>query len=124
MASVQYNITPIFRIFDERKAREFYHDYLGFTVDWEHRYEENFPLYMQVSRDGFKLHLSEHYGDCTPGSSVRVEVQGIHEFHQQLADKNYKYLKPGLEDTPWGAKECTITDPFGNRIVFYENLGG
>ena len=27
------NVTPILRIFDEAKAREFYVDYLGFTVD-------------------------------------------------------------------------------------------
>jgi hypothetical protein len=25
-------------------------DYLGFKIDREHRYEENMPLYMQVSR--------------------------------------------------------------------------
>lgn len=42
-------IFPILRIFDEAKAREFYVDFLGFKVDWEHRFGENFPLYMQVS---------------------------------------------------------------------------
>ena len=30
--------TPILRIFDEAKAREFYVDFLGFKVDWEHRF--------------------------------------------------------------------------------------
>lgn len=30
--------TPILRIFDEKKASEFYVDVLGFTVDWEHRF--------------------------------------------------------------------------------------
>ncbi len=44
-------ITPILRIFDEAKAREFYVDFLGFSVDWEHRFGDNFPQYMQVSRD-------------------------------------------------------------------------
>ena len=38
--------TPILRIFDEAKAREFYVDFLGFTVDWDHRFEANTPLYM------------------------------------------------------------------------------
>jgi catechol 2,3-dioxygenase-like lactoylglutathione lyase family enzyme len=32
-------ITPILRIFDDAKAREFYVGYLGFEVDWEHRFE-------------------------------------------------------------------------------------
>ena len=30
---------PILRIFDPGKAKEFYVDYLGFAVDWEHRFE-------------------------------------------------------------------------------------
>jgi hypothetical protein len=42
--------SPILRIFDEDKAKEFYLDFLGFHLDWEHRYGENFPLYAQVSR--------------------------------------------------------------------------
>jgi catechol 2,3-dioxygenase-like lactoylglutathione lyase family enzyme len=37
--------TPILRIFDEAKAKEFYVDFLGFKVDWEHRFEETLPLY-------------------------------------------------------------------------------
>src|SRR5690349_4182951 len=53
--------TPILRSFDEAKAREFYVGFLGFKVDWEHRFEPDTPLYMQVSRDGCVLHLSEHH---------------------------------------------------------------
>jgi catechol 2,3-dioxygenase-like lactoylglutathione lyase family enzyme len=66
--------TPILRIFDEAKAKEFYVDFLGFKVDWEHRFEEGLPLYMQVSRDGCVLHPSEHHGDGTPGVAVRIET--------------------------------------------------
>ena len=52
--------TPILRIFDEAKAKEFYVDFLGFKVDWEHRFEEGLPLYMQISRDGcvYSEHLT------------------------------------------------------------------
>jgi hypothetical protein len=32
------------------------------------------PLYMQVSREGCVLHLSEHYGDATPGATAFVRV--------------------------------------------------
>ena len=32
---------PILRMFDVAKAREFYVEYLGFTVDFEHRFNEN-----------------------------------------------------------------------------------
>ena len=54
------NSIPIFRIFDEAKAREFYLDYLGFEVTFEHRYEENTPLYIGITRQGCEIHLSEH----------------------------------------------------------------
>ena len=45
-------VIPILRIFDLAKAKEFYVDYLGFSVEWEHRFEENTPAYLQIVRDG------------------------------------------------------------------------
>lgn len=111
-------VTPILRIFDVEKAREFYIEFLGFGIDWEHRFEENFPLYLQVSRNGCVLHLSEHHGDCSPGAAVRVETNGLEEFHAELTAKNYRYMKPGIENMPWGTREMTVRDPFGNRLVF------
>lgn len=69
--------TPILRIFDEAKALAFYVDFLGFTVDWQHRFGDDFPLYLQVSRGDCVLHLSEHHGDCTPGSALRIETDEL-----------------------------------------------
>ncbi|MGI9387665.1 MAG: glyoxalase superfamily protein [Methyloligellaceae bacterium] len=114
--------TSVFRIFDEAKAREFYVGFLGFSIDWEHRFEENFPLYMGLLRDDCRLHLSEHHGDCCPGGAVRIEVENIEELHKWLVDKDYKYAKPGLEETPWNTREVSVTDPFGNRLTFFEPL--
>ncbi|TWO73210.1 VOC family protein [Caenimonas sedimenti] len=108
---------PILRIFDEAKALEFYIDFLGFRVDFEHRFEPGLPLYMQVSRDGCVLHLSEHHGDATPGSALRIETEGLDEFQQSLLAKQYKNARPGIEQAPWG-RDMTVQDPFGNRLVF------
>jgi uncharacterized glyoxalase superfamily protein PhnB len=110
---------PILRMFDEAKAREFYVDFLGFTIDWEHRFEDGAPLYMQVSNDGCVIQLSEHYGDASPGAAVRIETTELDAFQQQLAGKKYKYANPGApQDTPWGTKELGIKDPFGNKLIF------
>jgi hypothetical protein len=38
---------PILRMFDVAKAREFYIGYLGFNVDFEHRFHDDAPLFMQ-----------------------------------------------------------------------------
>lgn len=113
--------TPLLRIFDEAKAREFYLGFLGFTLDWEHRFEDGLPLYMQVSKGDCVLHLSEHHGDCSPGAAVRIETEGIDAFQQQLLATDYKYARPGVEATPWGSRDMRITDPFGNRLIFTDN---
>ena len=112
-------VIPILRIFDVAKAKEFYLDYLGFRVDWEHRYGDNFPLYMQISLDKLVLHLTEHHGDCSPGSTVYIKVSGLAEYHRELIAKDYRFLKPGLCQER-GGLEVELTDPFGNRLRINE----
>jgi len=113
---------PIFRIFDEAKAREFYLDFLGFKIDWKHRFEPGTPLYAQVSRGPLKLHLSEHSGDASPGSTALVYMEGVEALQKELIGKNYKYNRPGLQKQDWGL-ECTVIDPFRNQIRFLEARG-
>ena len=79
------------------------------------------PLYMQISKDGWHIHLSEHHGDCCPGSAIMLQMADVRAYHQELLAKNYKYAKPSCEATEWDTIEMTITDPFGNRLTFYEN---
>lgn len=110
---------PILRVFDVDKAREFYLDFLGFTVDWEHRFGADFPLYFQVSRGDLRLHLSEHAGDASPGANMVVPTRGLKAFHTELTARNYRYMKPGLHEQDWGL-EMQVTDPFQNRIRFLE----
>jgi catechol 2,3-dioxygenase-like lactoylglutathione lyase family enzyme len=113
--------TPILRIFDETKAREFYCDYLGFAVGFEHRFEAGRPLYMSVSRASVTFHLSEHHGDACPGSTVFVPMQGIRAFHRELIDKQYGFGRPGIEQDP-GGDVMEVHDPIGNRIRFCQEL--
>jgi catechol 2,3-dioxygenase-like lactoylglutathione lyase family enzyme len=113
--------TPILRIFDEAKAREFYFDFLGFKLDWEHRFAPDMPLYMQVSKGDCLLHLSEHHGDCSPGAAMRIETDELEAFHRELNAKSYKNARPGIEDMPWGSRDMSIKDPFGNRLTFTQS---
>lgn len=109
---------PILRIFSVEKAKEFYVGFLGFTIDWEHRFGDNLPLYAQISRTGLKLHLSEHHGDACPGATVFVPMQGIHAYHRELIAKDYRFCRPGLEKALWGGWYVEVGDPFGNRLRF------
>jgi hypothetical protein len=72
---MDFQTIPILRIFDEDKAKEFYLGFLGMQLDWEHRFGAGIPIYMQVSKGNLVFHLSEHSGDCTPGSKVFVNVK-------------------------------------------------
>jgi hypothetical protein len=114
---------PLLRIFDVPRARDFYVGFLGFKVDWEHSFDAIAPVYMQVSRANCVLHLTEHHGDCCPGATVFIRITGLDQFHQELTAKNYPYMRPGIEIAPWNAKVMEVTDPFGNRLRFNENLG-
>ena len=113
---------PLVRIFDVAKARDFYIDYLGFKVDWEHRFEPDTPLYMQISRGDCVLHLTEHYGDCCPGSTIFLKVKGLDEFYAEITAKGFRYARPSIDLAPWNAKLMQVSDPFGNRLRFNEYL--
>lgn len=114
---------PILRIFDVAKAREFYLGYLGFSVDFEHRFHDDAPLFMGISRDGLPLFLSEHHGDGSPGAHVRIDVLGLGELSAELASNEYRYMNPEIQAQSWGVRELRVIDPFGNRIIFSEPLG-
>jgi catechol 2,3-dioxygenase-like lactoylglutathione lyase family enzyme len=108
---------PIIRIFDVEKAKAFYVDLLGFVIEWEHRFGEGYPLYMQVSRVGLKLHLSEHHGDATPGSAVYIHVAGLDALFAELRAKgSHASIEEGPGETRW----LQVLDPFGNRLRFAE----
>lgn len=112
------NTTPILRIFDEHKAKEFYVDFLGFNVDWEHRFEPGLPLYMQISKDNCVIHLTEHHGDCCPGSAMRIQTDELESFQEELLAKNYQNSRPEIKKMPWGSLDMSIIDPFSNRLTF------
>ena len=114
-------VTPVLRSFDELKAREFYVDFLGFKVVFEHRFGDNFPLYLGIEREGALIHLSEHHGDASPAAQVRIETADVVGYARALRAKDYRNAKPGdPEEMPWGSLELRLTDPFHNVLVFHQ----
>ena len=111
---------PILRMFDEAKAREFYLDFLGFSVEFEHRFEADLPLYLGISRNGLQLHLSEHHGDASPGATIFVPMHNIDMLRDELQGKRYGYGRLEIVEQGWG-KVLEVYDPFGNRIRFCQS---
>jgi hypothetical protein len=110
-------LIPILRIFDEAMARGFYLSYLGGAETFSHRFDPNAPLYLGVQLHGADLHLSEHFGDATPGSSIRLKIEDLPRYHAQLIKATYPNANPSITEQPWGL-DMPISDPFGNRIIF------
>ena len=111
---------PVLRVQRFEDARSFYLDYLGFGVEWEHRFEPDMPLYARISRGEACLDLSEHHGDGTPGSSVWVPVADVMALHRELEQKKYPALRPGVEVDAPGGPTLSVIDPFGNSLRFCE----
>jgi catechol 2,3-dioxygenase-like lactoylglutathione lyase family enzyme len=99
------------------RTRAFYEDGLGFTVDWEHRFEPGFPVFAQLTRDGLSLFLSEHAGDCQVGGAAYFVVDDVDALHRDIQSRGIEPGEPP-EDTPWGTREMNILDPDGNRLRF------
>jgi catechol 2,3-dioxygenase-like lactoylglutathione lyase family enzyme len=113
---------PVIRMLDEAKAKAFYVNFLGFTIDWEHRFNETAPLYMQVRHGDAILHLNGHAGEDSPVSEVRIPVRGVEGYCQYLREKVPGDSKPCLVD-PRGKGEGTdmnIYDPSGNLLTFWK----
>lgn len=112
---------PVLRMFDEAKAKAFYLDYLGFEVDWKHRFREGTPLYMQIRQGDAVIHLNGHAKEDTPISEVRIPVRGLENYCEYLRGKEADYPKPCVVD-PRGAgvnTDMNIYDPFDNYLVFW-----
>ena len=115
--------TPILRSFDEARAKAFYLDFLGFELVFEHRFEPGLPLYMGLRKGECALHISEHYGDGSPGVAVRIPVDDVVGYMAALRDKQFGNSRPGVpQEMPWGSREITIADPAGNRLTFFTEV--
>lgn len=115
---------PILRpdFYRDDKGKEFYIEWLGFKIEFEHQFEENTPYYIGITKDDIQLHLSEHYGDATPGSKVFIVCNEIEKYFAELQSRPYKYYRSCLEKTFYAALEFSVQDPFGNKLSFNQYL--
>ena len=110
---------PVLRSLDEGKGRAFYCGFLGFEVDFEHRFGPAMPLYLGLVRGPVRLHLSEHRGDAATGSAIFIWMTGVNNYHRELVARGSDFRVPEIADQPWG-RQIGVVDPFGNRLRFCE----
>jgi catechol 2,3-dioxygenase-like lactoylglutathione lyase family enzyme len=110
-------VIPQLRITSAPRSLEFYVNGLGFAVDWQHQFEPGFPLFMQLTREGQTIFLTEHIGDCAVGGAVYFLVPDVDRCFAEFSGRGVSPTAPPA-DTPWGTREMLATDPDGNRLRF------
>jgi uncharacterized glyoxalase superfamily protein PhnB len=114
--------TPILKVADAERSTAFYCDTLGFVKDWEHRFEQGWPLYVAVSRGSMTLHLSEHQGGGTEKASLFVDVDDIDAVYSELVERGLVAEEPPT-DQEYGLRDFSFTDPDGHHITFGTRIG-
>ena len=69
-------VIPVLRVADAAAALTWY-ERLGFTAEWEHRFEPGMPAFVSIAGGRSRLFLSEHQGDARPGTLIHLVVGDI-----------------------------------------------
>lgn len=115
-------VVPALRITNYARSKSFYVDGLGFKIEWEHRFEEHFPVFMSIIRDGLELYLTEHTGDCQVGGLVHFYVPDVDAWHQEFVSRNVPIQEAPEESLP-GLRMMSLVDPDGNQLRIATRLG-
>ncbi|WP_067541581.1 glyoxalase superfamily protein [Nocardia crassostreae] len=99
-------VVPIMRVADAAAAVRWY-ERLGFTKQWEHRFEPDFPAFVEVARGEVAIFLSEHTGDARPDTLVYLWVDDVDVIAKEFG------VEP--QEMPW-AREIELKDIDGNRL--------
>ena len=112
---------PVVRMLDEAKTRHFYLDYLGFEIEWEHKFSDTSPMYMQIRCGQAVLHLNGHADEKSPTTEVRIPVNGLEAFCDLLRERTAGEEKPEIVDPRYEGRptDLNLIDPSGNMIVFW-----
>jgi len=97
---------PILRVKNASEAARWYKR-LGFTSEWEHRFEPGLPAFVSIHRHGVRLFLSEHTGDARPDTLVYIRVKHVGSIAKEF--------NVPVTEQPW-AHEVHLQDPDGNRL--------
>jgi catechol 2,3-dioxygenase-like lactoylglutathione lyase family enzyme len=100
------DVIPILRVADAAAAVAWYQR-LGFTTEWEHRFEPGMPAFVSIARGRARLFLSEHQGDARPDTLIYLVVDDIDAVVTEFG-------RPA-DEPPYGC-EIELRDPDGNRL--------
>lgn len=100
------SVVPILRVSDVDRALIWWQR-LGFTEEFRHQFEPEFPRFVGIELDECRVYLSEHEGDAAGPGLVYLWVTDVDEVAAEFGAE--------VEEMPW-ARDFEIADPDGNRV--------
>jgi catechol 2,3-dioxygenase-like lactoylglutathione lyase family enzyme len=101
------SVVPFLRVADAEASAEWYAR-LGFEIEWRHRFEPGFPLFIALSSGEARIFLSEHNGDARPDTLLYLYVDDVEAVAAEFG--------ADVELAPYDVRETEIRDPDGNRL--------
>lgn len=86
------------------------------------RFGGEYPDYLMINRDGLELHFFLHEGlkpeENAHGAYLRVDHAGMVAGEWGALGLPLAGIPRfvGVEDKPWGMRECAVLDPDGNLL--------
>jgi predicted enzyme related to lactoylglutathione lyase len=100
---------------DADRAKAFYADQAGFSVDHDHAVKEGLRfIQLTPPGSGCSIAIGEGVTEMEPGSleGLQLVVDDIEAAHKELAGRGVEVSE--IEDFPWG-RFVFFSDPDGNR---------
>jgi predicted enzyme related to lactoylglutathione lyase len=104
------DVTSILPVNNMADAIAFY-EMAGFDV---RRYDDGFAFVHYNETSVFDLTLNDTIDPATNGAGCYIVVADVDHWRDELSAKGLPVCT--IEDTPWGMREFTLTDPNGNHI--------
>ena len=116
MTAIEFNsAVPVLPVLDLAKSVTFYEEKLGFSLAFQ------YPNYAGVQRGPVQVHFWLCDDPAIPKmTSCRINLRGVDALHEQAHAHGVVHPNGPLSDKPWGFREFTALDPWGNAIVFAE----
>ncbi len=108
---------------DLGRARDFYRDVLGFSVEFEW---QDPPTYAVLAAgESVQIHLSQTDAPSPPDARptlVSIFTYDVDALCDQVAARGAEVTMP-LETMDYGMREFEVTDPDGHRLIFGQGVG-
>ena len=86
-------LVPILYVTNAYDATKWYSQ-IGFTLESEHQFAPDMPIYAFLKCGDSQLHLSEHKGDAKPETLVYFYIEDVDDIAQEFGET--------VKEQPWG----------------------